>query len=44
MQPVACQFDMPVVLAAIAGFFTQVAIFVIYAVTEVLIKGSIDVN
>jgi hypothetical protein len=32
MQPVACQFDMPVVHAAIAGLFTQVVTLVTYAV------------
>ena len=32
MQPVAYQFDMPVVYATIPGLFTQVLILVIYAV------------
>ena len=32
MQHVACQFDMSVVQAAIAGLFTQVVMIVIYAV------------
>jgi len=32
MQPVACQFDMPVVHAAIAGLFTKVVILVTHAV------------
>ena len=40
MQPVACQFDMPVVYAAIAGVDTCD----ICNHWALLIKGSIDVN
>jgi hypothetical protein len=32
MQPEACQFDMPVVHAAIAGLFIKIVILMIYAV------------
>ena len=34
MQPVACQFDMPVLHATIPGLFTHVLILVIYAVIQ----------